>query len=278
MNKHIAIIAGAALALALGAGQAQAADPVKKIELNDPSGDDKGPGTYQYPTHEVYVRGSFDLRSLEISDVGDSIEFKVTVGTRVTDPWKSKDWDGNGFSLQFVQIYIDTDHKAGSGHVKPLPGLGSATFAADQAWDKLVVISPQGNMRLSAEIRHKAKDMHKDVIIPKTTRARGKTLIAVVKKSDLGQMDKNWGVQAVMQSNEGYPSGTDVLTRRVNEVRGEHRFGGGNDGECDPHILDIFAGAGKGEASEAAAQYAALAYKCGSKVAQIPMVYPFATR
>jgi hypothetical protein len=39
----------------------------------------------------------------------------------------------------------------------------------------------------------------------------------------------SWGYQVLMQSNEGYPDKKDLLTRKVNEVNGEHRFGGGND-------------------------------------------------
>jgi hypothetical protein len=30
-----------------------------------------------------------------------------------------------------------------------------------------------------------------------------------------------------------------LLTRKVNEYEGQHRFGGGNDGDCDPHAMDI---------------------------------------
>ena len=36
------------------------ANAAKKITLKDPKGDDKGPGTYTYPTDPVYAAGSFD--------------------------------------------------------------------------------------------------------------------------------------------------------------------------------------------------------------------------
>ena len=51
-----------------------------------------------------------------------------------------------------------------------------------------------------------------------------------------------------MQSNEGFPDRTDLLTRKVNEFEGQHRFGGGNDADCDPHAMDILAGKGEGDA------------------------------
>ena len=57
-----------------------------------------------------------------------------------------------------------------------------------------------------------------------------------------------------MQSNEGFPAPTDLLTRKVNEYEGQHRFGGGTDSDCDPHVMDLLAGNGVGDASEVEAQ------------------------
>lgn len=249
------------------------ADGKTKLSYSDPKGDDFGPGTYTYPTDAAYVPRSFDITALDIIEGEDTIEFRVTVGAAISDPWNSKDWDGNGFSLQFAQIYIDTDHQKGVGFTKSLPGLGGAAFADDEAWDKVVLVSPQGRTRLEVEVRAKADKMRGAVVIPKRTSARGKQLVAVVSKADLGTPRPTWGVQVVMQSNEGYPDKTDILTRRVNETRGEHRFGGGHDGECDPHVIDLLAGAAQGEAAEVAAQKTALAWACGSKIARLPMIY-----
>ena len=79
------------------------------IELKDPKGDDKGPGTYTYPTNTVYARGSFDLRKATLKEKGDSIEVKIAVNTKIKDPWDSKKWDGNGFSIQMFFLFIDID-------------------------------------------------------------------------------------------------------------------------------------------------------------------------
>ncbi len=248
-------------------------------ELKDPRGDDKGPGKYSYPTDAVYKTGSFDLLGLKIEVKGDDVVFEAKVARKIEDPWNSKDWGGNGFSLQYVQVYIDTDAKEGSGHLKSLPGL-NLSFAAADAWDKVVLISPQGRGRLKSEVQSKASELGKDVVIPKSVKARGKKIRAVVKLSELGGAPKKgWGVQAVMQSNEGYPAPTDLLTRKVNEIGGAHRFGGGNDYDCDPHAIDILAGAAKGEDSEKDAQYKALSsFSCEGvpgkpgKLATVPVI------
>ena len=81
---------------------------------------------------------------------------------------------------------------------------------------------------------------------------------------------ESWGYQVVMQSNEGFPAAGDFLTRKVNEYEGQHRFGGGNDGDCDPHVLDVLDGPD-------AKQSEMLAYTCGpdgkaTKMATLKMV------
>jgi carbohydrate-binding DOMON domain-containing protein len=227
----------------------------------------------------VYKRGSFDLRKLEILDKGANVELRVTLSASIEDPWNSKGWPdkGNGFSLQMVQVYVDLDHQDGSGFTATLPGI-NAGFAAADAWDKVIIISPQPLSRLKSEVSTKAGKLAKGVVIPTSTKVRGKTLIAIVRKKDLGgDPAKAWGVQAVSQSNEGYPKGQDLLSRKVNEFPGDHRFGGGSDWECDPHVLDILVAPAKGGDDEKGAQKKALEYKCGSggealKPAVLPMV------
>jgi carbohydrate-binding DOMON domain-containing protein len=227
-------------------------------ELKDPRGDDKGPGGYSYPTDAVYKQSSFDLLGLKIEVKSDEVVFEVKVGRKIEDPWNSKEWNGNGFSLQYVQVYLDMDSKEGSGHEASLPGM-NVRFSKADAWDKVVLISPQSRGRLKSEVQSKASELGKDVVYPKSVKVRGKKIRAVVKLSDLGGAPKKgWGVQAIMQSNEGYPAPTDVLSRKVNEIGGPHRFGGGNDYDCDPHAIDILAGEAKGEDSEKAAQFKAL--------------------
>lgn len=253
------------------------------LKIEDPKGDDKGTGKYTYPTDAVYKKGSFDITSFEVVDKGDNVEFQVSVNSKIEDPWNSKSWGGNGFSVQMAFIHIDTDHKPNSGHELGLAGT-NVKFAPESWWEKVVIISAQGATRVNSEVDLKAADVKKDVIVPIKTSARGKTLTALVKKSDLGGAPaKGWGYQVLMQSNEGFPAKTDLLTRKVNEYEGQHRFGGGTDYDCDPHVVDILMAPGKGGKDEAEAQYKALSdYSCGAdpskpegyKLAVVPMVYP----
>ncbi|MBN1944606.1 MAG: hypothetical protein JW797_02975 [Bradymonadales bacterium] len=248
------------------------------ITYQDPEGDDNGPGSYTYPTDRAYARGGFDITRLEIEYDDSTVEFKVEVRSRVEDPWNSPDWNGNGFSIQFAQIYIDLDRNNPDGHTRGLPGV-NVQFPADQAYNRVVLISPQPSSRVQAEVSEKAGDLAGAVVIPDRTGARGRMVYGRCPRSAFGDSDPaTWGIQVLMQSNEGYPTARDILSRAVNEYEGPHRFGGGNDLNCDPHVMDILAGQATGDSSEEALQHQVLStFVCdGSEEgtwATVPLIY-----
>lgn len=272
-GRWVAVLIGVAWAI-----PDAAADTV--VSLKDPTRDDHGPGTYQYPTDAAYKPGSFDLTSFEVETRGSEVVFRVGFRVKVEDPWNSKAWQGNGFSLQFVQVYLDRDRQSGSGFCEGLPGI-NVRFRPESCWEKVVLVSPQGKGRLQAEVSQKAGAMGAGVVIPTVTRVKGKTIEAVVDARDLGGAPgRGWGYQVVVQSNEGYPDARDLLTRKVNEYAGPHRFGGGSDWDCDPHVIDLLVAPGAGGDDEVKAQHEALRFQCdaenpekGSRV-ELPMVYP----
>jgi hypothetical protein len=59
-------------------------------------------------------------------------------------------------------------------------------FADAEAWDRAVIISPQGPTRVNSEIELKAAQWKDRIIVPRITRASGRTLIAVVDTAALG--------------------------------------------------------------------------------------------
>jgi hypothetical protein len=257
------------LAAALVGAPALAGD---KVSFKDPTGDDNGPGTYKYPTDTVYKRGSFDLTDFTFEKKGDKGEITLGFNTTLEDSWKM----GNGFSVQMAFIFIDTDHKEGSGSTDAPPGL-NVKFAPKDAWEKVIIISPQATGRVKAEVGNKAGALKDNVLVPNKTKGSGRKITSTVDLAGLTGDPSQWGFQVIVQSNEGFPAGNDLLTRKVNEYEGQHRFGGGNDGDCDPHAIDVLAGEGKGEASEVKAQHDMLSYECAEdgtakKMATLSMV------
>jgi len=244
-------------ALALVATVAAGAAYADDIVLKDPAGDDNGPGSYVYPTDPAYKAGSFDLSQVSIKSDTGRVTFDVKLNTQLEDPWRT----GTGYSVQMVFIFIDTDNVPGSGHTASLPGL-NVSFDPENAWDKVVVLTPQTAARVKAEAAAKAPDMAGDIVTV-SSKGRGQSIIGSAPLTTFGGGDPAaWSYQVVVQSNEGFPAGQDFLTRRVSEFAGAQRFGGGNDSSCDPHVIDILAGAAKGESSEAAAQHAMLSHEC----------------
>jgi carbohydrate-binding DOMON domain-containing protein len=236
------------------AGSAAAAELV----FTDPTGDDNGPGAYTYPTDQVYTPGSFDLTELKVSEKGGKVSFDVSVNSKLEDPWRME----SGFAVQMVFIFIDTDGEEGSGFAEGVPGLNVA-FEPMHAWEYCVILSPQSSSRVKQEVRTKAAAMADALIVPNRTRGSGRTISASVKLDELGGGDPaTWAYQVVMQSNEGFPDKGDLLTRKVNEFEGQHRFGGGTDYDCDPHVMDVLAGEAMGKPEEVEAQHQMLAYEC----------------
>ncbi|MEK7317139.1 MAG: glucodextranase DOMON-like domain-containing protein [Candidatus Eisenbacteria bacterium] len=270
-RKRWATIATAILAGALLAAPVVA----QEASFKDPTGDDNGPGSYTYPTDAVYKAGSFDLTGFRIKERGKKADVAVDVNSTLEDPWKM----GNGFSVQMIFVFIDTDGKEGNGFTDGLPGL-NVKFAPAGAWDKCIILSPQPQGRVRSEIEAKVSaDMRKAIIVPVKVKGAGRTLSATIDAADLGEGDPStWGYQVLMQSNEGFPDKTDLLTRKVNEYEGQHRFGGGNDGDCDPHVVDCLAGDGLGDKAEIEAQHAMLAHECNDdgtskKMAELTMAH-----
>jgi prepilin-type processing-associated H-X9-DG protein len=226
------------------------------VEFKDPKGDDKGPGTYIYPSDPVYKPGSFDLRELKVDAGGGKIYFDVGINSPVEDSWQT----GTGFSVQMIFIFIDN----AKGGFKDCPPGVNAAFADGHEWDKLVIISPQQPGRVRAEVAKKMPEAQRSaVVVPLRVKGLGQYIAAEVDLSRLGEGNPaQWGYQVLMLGQEGYPAGNDLLTRRVNEFEGQHKFGGGHDGDCDPHIIDLLAGKGAGDRSEIGLQNKMLAYAC----------------
>lgn len=240
-------------ALAVAAGLLLAsAVTAQKVSFKDPTGDDNGPGSYTYPTDAVYKRGSFDLTGLDVESKGGKVTFDVTLNSPLEDPWGMK----VGFATQMIFIFLDTGP---GGFTETVPGL-NVKFDEANAWDKVVILSPQPPGRVKDEVTNKVPaDRAGAVLVPSRTKGAGRTISGAV---ELDGDPTQWGYQVVVQSNEGFPDGKDVLTRKVNEYEGQHRFGGGNDGDCDPHAVDVLAGSGTGDAAEAQAQHDMLKYEC----------------
>lgn len=261
------------LAAATTVAMAATAAAAQEVVFKDPIGDDDGPGKYIYPTDAVYKKGSFDLTQLRVSQKGDKLTFEISVNSDLEDPWGMP--APASFSVQMAFVHVKT---GAGGIAKGVPGTNVA-FAPGEEWNKVVILSPQPAGRVRAEVKQKAADIKDAIVVPDEVRGAGRTISATVDKKAVGEGDiTKWGYQVLMQSNEGFPDKTDLLTRKVNEFEGQHRFGGGTDTDCDPHVIDVLAGKGVGDKSEIEKQHEMLSYECNpdgtaKKAATLKMVH-----
>ena len=83
-----------------------------------------------------------------------------------------------------VFIFIDTDGKEGSGHTDSPPGL-NVQFAPAYAWDKVIILSPQGPRACARRWRPRPPRMKGDIVVPERTKGAGKKITGSV-DADLG--------------------------------------------------------------------------------------------
>ena len=102
----------------------------------DPEGDDYGPGTYVYPTNNVFIDGHLDLLNFTVSKLEGYLMFRFRFKTIGGNPWNGP----NGFCLQFIHVYMDTDNVTGSGRTDTLGARVNITDA--DAWEIAFFIGP----------------------------------------------------------------------------------------------------------------------------------------
>jgi carbohydrate-binding DOMON domain-containing protein len=103
------------------------------IRVDDPQGDDKGPGTYSYPTDSVFKPGVFDIKQFTVGYDDKNMVFKFTFYGPVPNPWGSP----NNLAVQTLDVYVDTDPGAGTGNRLLLPGRNAALEKCN-GWDVML--------------------------------------------------------------------------------------------------------------------------------------------
>ncbi|PCJ16952.1 MAG: hypothetical protein COB02_14900 [Candidatus Cloacimonadota bacterium] len=258
---------------------------VKPIELtkkivfryNDSLFDDRGAGRYTYPIPLEEKEGIFDLKSFVVRDLGNIIEFII----EFRRPIDQEDFNGrsyqNGWAYQLVDIYIDKDHRPVSGNTFSLPGR-NIEFNEDEAWEKVVVVSPDSEKLIKNYITTNSDmrylyEARNDIIPAHNVFSKTYSLVARVKKSDIGDPQSHWGYQVcVMGFNQENEKRNGLFNSEVRSFASETSFGGGTDYDGNPNIIDILSPDKKSQYG-VMSQFRSNPYAKENLVAIIPMVY-----
>lgn len=194
-SRHAAALAMTVAAVSVHAISTGVAAPARgtgvEVVLEDPAGDDDGPGSYAYPAVEGFRPGSFDLRKVTAREVAGGIDleisFQATVDTALSrirmDSPPRRIWH------PVVDIYWAVNPAPGSGHRLLLPGR-RVVPAGDFGWDRAVVVSAVPDL-LEAHYGRYSPDRAADTCFPKGAVLHGKTVRVHVPRrcvpSDLGK-------------------------------------------------------------------------------------------
>ncbi|MBC7259522.1 MAG: glycoside hydrolase [Chloroflexi bacterium] len=203
------------------------------LEVEDPVGDDHGPGTYTYATDPVFGPGAFDIKKFMVGYDDNNVVFKFEMNGPVENVWGSP----NGLSVQTFDIYVDKDGKAGSGARLLLPGRNAAV-SADEAWDFVIWAEgwTPGIYKAGADGKPEKIDGAQFQILADP--AQRKVTIRVP-KDILGDDPQNWAFLAVVCGQEGYPATGVWRIRDVNPKAEQWRFGGGPQDTNHTRIMDV---------------------------------------
>jgi alpha-amylase/alpha-mannosidase (GH57 family) len=205
--------------------------------IDDPIGDDYGPGTYVYPEDAVFKESVFDAQTFEVGMDEENLVFKFSFVGPVENAWGSP----NGLSLQTLDVYIDTDPGTGTGARMLLPGRNAALQEGygweiavwAEGWNPQVLkVDPE---TLEAKAYSEATGGLKIIVD-----AAKNAVIVRVPLSFLPESDPStWAYAAVVLSQEGYPSEGVWRVRDIEETPAQWRFGGAPVDVNHTRIIDL---------------------------------------
>ncbi|MBI3892977.1 MAG: hypothetical protein HY303_15765 [Candidatus Wallbacteria bacterium] len=216
------------------------------FSMRDPRGDDKGPGTYIYPLRFDNREGFFDIEKFQVEDAGAMIDFRITTRRPIQKFRPDGSSEAKGWFLQLMDIYIDKDHKPGSGVTRTLPGR-FVEFADDSAWEQMILVTPNRSVDVKRLIESRTNDMElvhlkPKIVIPETVFVEGFDFVVQVPKALIGEPQPTWGYQCLMMQFDDRALGNhEFQNAKIYKFPTDTNFGGGSDFFGNPAVLDLLA-------------------------------------
>jgi alpha-amylase/alpha-mannosidase (GH57 family) len=203
------------------------------LDVNDPIGDDHGPGPYTYPSDAVFIPGSYDLVRFQAGTENEDLVFTFETVAPIQNPWSSP----RGFSVQTFDIYIDTDPGAGTGARTLIAGR-NAVLEDGNGWEYGITVEGWAPAVFVAAPDGETEETNPsfDVV---TFGDKGKVVVRIPLDVFGGGDPTTWGYAAVVLSQEGFPS-TGV--RRVRDVEAsaqQWRLGGAPSDINHTRVIDV---------------------------------------
>jgi carbohydrate-binding DOMON domain-containing protein len=159
------------------------------FDVADPTGDDNGPGTYQYPTNSAFNAGAFDIERFQVWDDGTNVIFRLQ--TRDLTPTF-----GSPEGAQLVDVYV---HVPGASTTSTHAANDSRNFtiAPAFAWSRLIQV--QGFGQRYEDASHATLGTVKI-----SANALSRFITFSVPESSLGTPVSGWGFTVVLTGQDGF--------------------------------------------------------------------------
>ena len=159
------------------------------LDVTDPTGDDNGPGTYQYPTAADFVAGSFDLTRFQVVTLNDTVYLRTTLQNLVPT-------FGSTMGAQLLDIYVGT------------PGQPTATAAPFPSRNYQVApwsqrIELQG---FASPVWVDAGGHQVGTPTAAVASADSKTITVALPKAAFGDPGAGWTFSVVLTGQDGFSS------------------------------------------------------------------------
>jgi glucoamylase len=162
------------------------------LKVSDPSGDDNGPGTYQYPTASDFAPGGFDLTGLQVNQTGTDVYIQASIRNLVST-------FGNSFGAQLLDLYVHDPAATSTSTAAAYPQLNYSIAPAD-AWSER--LEAQG---FAPTIWDSAAGTSLGSVQQVVDDASG-TITLIVPQSVFGTVGSGWAFTLALTGQNGFNS------------------------------------------------------------------------
>ena len=213
------------------------------LDVTDPSGDDNGPGTYQYPTASDFHAGAFDMTRFQVLSDGTFSYLRATL--RNLDPTF-----GQTDGAQLLDVYV---HVPGAASTSTQAAFASRNYAIASAgaWSQRVEV--QG---FASPVWVNAGGGSVGTASALAVQA-DKTITIALPEAQFGTPGSGWGFSVVLTGQDGF---SPDQARSFTPTPGAFSFGvcasGGTAPVCSadpntvPKAVDVLTPAGVSQATE----------------------------
>ncbi len=213
------------------------------LDVSDPTGDDNGPGTYQYPTDSSFQPGAFDLTRFQVISDGTTVYLRATLANLAPT-------FGAAFGAQLLDVYV---HTPGAGSTSTAAAFASRnyTIAPADAWNEIVEV--QG---FASPVWQDAAGNSLGTASMAVSQASN-TVTIVLPEAAFGTPASGWSFTVVLTGQDGFSSDQ---ARAFTQPAGAFTFGvcaaGNTSPICSadpgtvPKAMDVLTPSGVSQATE----------------------------